>query len=77
MVFLTKENAKINQLYSELQDLYKGKKILENAMHKSFYNREIYNQLFLKLNKLNAKIKEKKIELKKEKETYEKSRKSV
>ena len=77
MIFLTKENEKINQLYSELQDLQQGKRILENAMHRSFYNRELYDKLFRKLNKQLEKIREKKEELRKEKEAYEKSRESV
>lgn len=77
MVFLDKEKEKINTLYSELQDLYKGKKILEGAMARNFYNRDSYSQLFIKLKKQCLKIQEKKKELKKEKEAYEKSRKSI
>lgn len=77
MVFLNKENEKINTLYSELQDLYKGKKVLEGAMTRSFYNKDSYTQLFIKLKKQCEKIKEKKRELAKEKLKYEKSRKNI
>lgn len=77
MVFLDKEKEKINTLYSELQDLYKGKKILEGAMARNFYNRDSYSQLFIKLKKQCLKIQEKKKELRREKMAYEKSRKNI
>ena len=73
MIFLDEHKIKINELYNQLEDLKEGKKVLERAMHHSFYNREIYDRLFLKLDKLNEKIRVTKEELAKEKE-YEKSR---
>ena len=63
MIFVSEEQKKINDLYSRLQDLKEGKKILERAMHNNFYNRTIYDQLFHKLDKVNAQIKVIKIEL--------------
>jgi len=76
MIFMTEKDQKLNELYSKLNDLKEGKRILENAMHHNFYNKEIYNSLFLKLNKINQKIKEVKAELVKEK-NCEKSRKNI
>ena len=76
MVFMSEKDKKLNELYSKLNDLKEGKRILENAMHHNFYNKEIYNSLFLKLNKINQKIKEVKAELVKEK-NCEKSRKNI
>ena len=74
MIFLDEHKKKINQLYKELGDLKEGKRVLERAMHHSFYNRTNYDRLFLKLNKLNEKIKATKEAITKEKENYEKSR---
>ena len=67
MILLSEKQKKINELYKQLEDLKEGKKILERAMHYNFYNREIYDKLFLKLNKLNDKIRATKEELAKEK----------
>lgn len=71
MVFLTEKDKRINKLYSELKDLQEGRKVLESAMHKNFYNRELYNQLYLKLNELKDKIEKKKMELNEEKSKTE------
>ena len=77
MVFSNEHIKKLNKLYKQLNDLKEGKKVLERAMHNCFYHKDQYNNLFLKLNDLNKKIKEVKQEIIKEKKDYEKSRKSV
>ena len=74
MIFEDEKQRKINDLYTRLQDLKEGKKILESAMHKNFYNRPIYDQLFHKLDKIIVQINQTKKELAKEKDEYEKSR---
>ena len=77
MIFLNEHKTKINALYKELEDLKEGKRILEKAMNNNFYNRTIYDRLFIKLNKVNDKIKATKEELEKEKKEDEKSRQSI
>ena len=77
MMFLNEEERKIKELYTKLSDLKEGKRILENAMHRAFYNKPVYQKLFDKLNKINQQIKITKKELQKEKDAYEKSRKDI
>lgn len=74
MILKSEQQKKIDKLYEELNNLRKGKKILENTMHKNFYNKTYYNHLFTKLDKINLKIKLTKKELAKEKREYEKSK---
>ena len=74
MIFLNEHEKRIKELYTKLSDLKQGKKILENAMNKCFYNRPLHQKLFEKLKKINDQIKTTKEELQKEKDAYEKSR---
>ena len=74
MVYLSEKQKRINELYLKLNDLKEGKKVLERAMHNCFYHKDHYNNLFLKLNNLNDKIKETQKEIIKEKKRDEKSR---
>lgn len=75
MMFLSEEEKRIKELYKKLSDLKEGKRVLENAMHKCFYNRTLHQKLFEKLKKINASIVETREKLEKEKAAYEKSRK--
>ena len=68
MIFVSEKQKKIDSLYTKLQDLKEGKRIVERAMHYSYYNRETYSNLFNKLNKILAQIEETKKEINKEKE---------
>lgn len=77
MIFLNEHEKRIKELYSKLSDLKQGKKVLENAMHRAFYNKPVHQRLFEKLNKLNETIKQTKEELEREKREYEKSRKNL
>lgn len=77
MIFLNEHEKKIKELYAKLSDLKQGKKVLENAMHRAFYNKPVHQRLFEKLNKLNETIKQTKEELEREKREYEKSRKNL
>lgn len=77
MFFLNEQQKKINDLYTQLQNQKEAKRILEGAMHSSFYDRENYHKLYVKLKKLREQIKATKEELDKERKSYEKSRKSV
>lgn len=74
MNFLNEQQEKISNLYSKLENQKEAKKILERAMHSSFYDKELYHKLFVKLLKLNNEIKETKAELLKERKNNEKSR---
>ena len=67
MMFMSEKQKKINDLYSKLKDLQEGKRVLENAMHHNYYNREIYSGLYNKLKKLNLQIEEVKLEIAREK----------
>lgn len=77
MTFISEEQKRLNALYDKLKDLNEGKKILERAMHHSYFNKSIYNNLFDKLNKINVQIKSVKREIAKEKLKNEKSRKNI
>lgn len=77
MIFLNEHEKRIKELYTKLSDLKQGKKILENAMNKCFYNRPLHQKLFEKLKKINENIKQTREELEKEKHEYEKSRKNI
>lgn len=77
MMFLNEQEKKIKELYRKLSDLREGKRVLENAMHRAFYNKPVHQRLFEKLNKLNEIIRQTKEELKREKDAYEKSRKDI
>ena len=77
MIYVKEEQERINKLCKKLYDLLEGKKCIENAMHKNFYNRTVHDNLFKKLDKINAEIKETKKELLLEKKNREKSRKKI
>lgn len=77
MIVTNEKRKKIDELYAQLQDLKEGKKVLENAMHRCFYNKDQYHNLFAKLEKQIQKINVVKKELAKEKLNYEKSRKNI
>lgn len=67
MFGMNEHDKKLNEIYTRLNDLKEGKRLIENLMHKNFYNRVEYARLFEKVKKINAKIKETKEELEKEK----------
>ena len=77
MIFISEEQKNLNALYSKLQDLQEGKRIIEKAMHNNYYNRTVYSNLYEKLNKIKFKIKIVKRQIAKEKLKYEKSRKDI
>ena len=77
MMFLSEDEKRIKELYKKLSDLKEGKRVLENAMHKCFYNRTFHQSLFEKLEKINSSITETREKLEKEKKAYEKSRKNL
>lgn len=77
MMFVNEEQMKINSLYAKLQDLKECKKVLERAMHNNYYNRAVYDQLFVKLKKINSEIKILKQVIIKEKKKYEKSGENI
>lgn len=56
MIFMSEKQKKINDLYTQLRDLKEGKKVLENAMHNNYYNKDVYSGLYEKLKKLMMKI---------------------
>ena len=76
-MFLNEQERKIKDLYTKLSNLKEGKRILENAMHRAFYNKPVYQKLFDKLNKINSQIKQTKKELEEEKKAYAESRKNI
>lgn len=71
MIFISEKQKKINDMYSRLQNLKECKKIIERAMHNNYYNRPVYDRLFIKLKKVIAQINELKQEIIKEKEDEE------
>lgn len=77
MIYLNEEQKKLENLYSKLQNLKEGKKLIERAMHYNYYNREMYSSLFIKLNKVTTQIAQIKKEINEEKKKYEKSGKNI
>ena len=74
MIFSDERQKRINELYEQLFDLYEGKRVLGNAIHNNFYNRTNRDRLYIKMDRLNFKIKMLKKQIAKEKREYEKSK---
>ena len=74
MIFQNEKQKKINDLYKQLYDLKLGKKVLKNAIDNNFYNRVNRDKLFIKMDRMNFKIKMVKKQIAKEKREYEKSK---
>lgn len=74
MIFKDEHQKKIDELYEQLYNLKLGKQVLKGAIDNNFYNRVNRDNLFIKMEKMNFKIKMVQKQIAKEKREYKKSK---
>lgn len=66
-MFFIEHNKKLNDLYTQLEDLKEARRVIQNAIHNNFYNRTVADGLYNKLQIVNERIKKLRLEIKEEK----------